>query len=56
MHRVDRVIGQDLGEVGRERAQTISDQEGIDGKAIMRRYITLLKEAGHDFPATYPIN
>lgn len=39
-----------------ERAQAISDQEGIDGKAIMRRYIELLAERGHDFPVDYPIN
>ena len=30
--------------------------EGIDAAAIMRRYVVLLKEAGHEFPVNYPIN
>lgn len=39
-----------------ERAGAISDQEGIDGKTIMRRYIELLAADGHHFPVDYPIN
>jgi len=39
-----------------ERAGAISDQEGIDGKVIMRRYIELLEAGGHKFPVDYPIN
>ncbi len=39
-----------------ERAQAISDQEGIDGMAIMRRYVELLAEAGHKFPVDFPLN
>lgn len=39
-----------------ERAKAINEAEGIDAAAIMRRYVVLLKEAGHEFPVNYPIN
>ncbi len=37
-----------------ERTQEIN-AFGINGTAIMRRYMVLLEEAGHEFPVRYPI-
>ncbi len=39
-----------------ERAQAIVDAESIDAKKIMRRYVEILKEAGHKFPVNYPLD
>ena len=39
-----------------ERAQAIADAENIDAKKIMRRYIEILREAGHEFPVAYALD